>query len=55
MVLCLILLKDYKAAIDMLTYLINSAPKKYLKNLVILRGMLYLAIGNVSKSKKDLE
>ena len=55
MILCLILLKDYKAAADMLSYLINSAPKKYLKNLVVLRGIMYSALGNVSKSKKDLD
>ena len=54
-VLCLIQLKDYKAALEKVSKLVHESPKRYTKFLYLIRGLLYQALGNVGKSKGDLD
>jgi hypothetical protein len=54
-VLALILFKDYPQALERVSQLVHDAPKRYTKGLYLLRGLLYQALGNTSKSKGDLD
>ena len=55
MILCLILSKEYSQAVDKISKLITDVPNKYKKNLIIIRGFLYSALGNIAKSKLDFD
>jgi len=48
-------LKDYKAALEKISKLVHDSPKRYTKNLYLLRGLLYQSLGNQSKSKGDID
>ena len=54
-VLCYILMKDYKQALERVSKLVHESPKRYTKSLYLIRGLLYLALGNNGKSKGDLD
>lgn len=54
-VLCYIQMKEYKAALEKVSKLVHDAPKRYSKFLYFIRGLLYQTLGNVSKSKGDID
>lgn len=53
--LCYLMLKYYKQALIKVNQLIQDCPKKYQKQLWIIRGLIYQALGNAQKSKHDFE
>jgi len=48
-------MKEYKPALEKISKLVHEAPKRYTRFLYLLRGLLYQALGNASKSKGDIE
>ncbi|CDW75599.1 tpr domain containing protein [Stylonychia lemnae] len=53
--LCLILMKNHKTALEKVNQLLQESPKKYMKNFYLIRGLLYSALGNANKSTLDLD
>lgn len=54
-VLCLIKAKRYEEAFEKVTFMLETLPKKYTKEMWILRGILASVIGNYKVSKTDFE
>lgn len=52
-ILCLIKAKKYEEAFEKLTYLLETIPKKYHKELWLLRGILASIVGNYKVAKTD--
>ena len=48
-------MKDYKQALEKVSKLVHESPKRYTKSLYLIRGLLYQALGNMGKSKGDLD
>jgi hypothetical protein len=48
-------MKDYKQALERVSKLVHESPKRYTKSLYLIRGLLYQALGNLGKSKGDID
>jgi hypothetical protein len=44
---------EYKKALNKLSFMIDSIPRKYLGQLWLLRGLINVSLGNISDSKRD--
>ena len=49
--LCYLMVKEYKQAVELSTRLIRECPKKYSKFFFVIRGLSYLALGSLAKGK----